>query len=182
MGTETTGGETPPATPSEGTAMGTRSPLADRGNRDGDTERNSEAEENRDGDLSGSSVEKALREERKRNRSLEAEIREFRAAEQQRIDAGKTELQRQTERAELAERTVAQMQREMLARQVAGEAGIPQLWHRLSGDDTRALRADAQRLREEMGLTSGALEGGVRGDSPNAPVSMDELIRGGVRR
>jgi hypothetical protein len=179
-GTETPGGATPPAKPSEETATGTRSPApADRERRDADTEGSLDAEERRDAELSGTSLEKALKEERRRARSLEAELRQIREAEQARADAEKTDLQRATERAESAERRVASMEREMLARQVANEAGIPTLWHRLSGDDTRALRADAQRLREEMGLTTGALEGGVRSDGvPAQPQSMDELIRG----
>lgn len=177
--TQTPGGATPPATPNEGAATATHSPApTDRGSRDGDSTGALESEGRRDADLTGPELAKALKEERKRNRDLAAEVRRLADAEQARTDAEKTELERATERATKAEAQVASMQREMLARQVANETGIPQLWHRLTGDDVRSLRADAGRLREEMGLTSGALEGGARGEGMPEAQSMDDLIRG----
>lgn len=185
-GTQTTGGAMPPQPPTDGTATGSQStPPADRGTRDANSTGSLDREDSRDANLAGPELERAIKEERKRNREMAAELTELRNREKARADAEKTDVERLTERAETAERELAATRREMLARQVANEAGIPQLWHRLAGDDVRALRADAGRMREEMGLGSGALEGGVRSDGlPNQPQSMDDLIRGvgGARR
>jgi hypothetical protein len=135
-------------------------------------------------------LRRALDSERQRARELEREVRRLADAEAARADASKPELERERsradrerQRADAAEAKVAVMERDALARQVAAEAGIATLWHRLSGDDVRALRADAGRLREELGLGSGSLDGGVRGVGvPPKPQTMDEIIRAGARR
>jgi hypothetical protein len=132
--------------------------------------------------LPGEDIKAALKAERERARTLERELKRVQAREKERADAEKNDLERATERAETAEARIATMEREMLARQVANEAGIPSLWHRLVGSDVRTLRADAMKAREEMGLTEGALDGGVRGQGASPTQSMDDLIRGGVRR
>lgn len=126
----------------------------------------------------------ALESERQRGKELEKELKQLRASEKARADAEKSELEKLQERADSAEARVRVMERESLARQIANEHGIPQLWHRLSGDDARALRADAGRLRTELGLGEGALDGGVRstGAPSSATPSMDDLIRQGAGR
>jgi len=61
------------------------------------------------------------------------------------------------------EAEIGSRDRDALRRQIADESGIPTLWARLQGDDARSLRADANRLRDELGVGKGALDGGVRG-------------------
>lgn len=182
--THSTGGVTPPETPDRASVTPTGQPSPpDSGTRDADATGNTDRDADT-GALDRAELAKALQAERRRSREIERELKRLSDAEKTRTDAEKTELERVAERAETAERRVAEMEREALSRQVAGEAGIPQLWHRLRGEDVRALRADAQRMREELGLASGALEGGVRSDGvPAAAQSMDDLIRGvGSRR
>jgi hypothetical protein len=123
-------------------------------------------------------VRKALQSEREARRNAERELKRYVDAERQRADAEKTEVQRQTDRAEAAEKRIATLEREGLARTVAAEAGIPDWWDRLQGDDVRALRADATRIREMLGKGRGALDGGVRGSRPlGREPTMDDLIR-----
>lgn len=177
--TPDSGGVTPPNPPTDASVTPSQSPsnTPDSGTRDADADGNLDA--SRDAALDRAELQKALKAERQRARETERQLKALQDAEKQRSDAEKSELERATERADAAERRVAEMERESLARQVANESGIPSLWHRLSGTDTRTLRADATRLREELGLTPGALEGGVRSDGvPAQPDSMDDLIRG----
>jgi hypothetical protein len=172
------GGVTPTQSPVDGgvTPSQPTSTTPESERRDADTNGNLDS---RDADLDREALRTALSRERSHSKEIERSLRELQSAEQSRVDAGKSELERANERAQQAERRVAEMERESLARQVAGETGIPTLWHRLNGTDTRSLRADAQRLREELGLTPGALEGGVRSDGvPAQPSTMDDLIRG----
>jgi hypothetical protein len=173
------GGVTPTQTPTDTGVTPSQSSSLSPASETRDADATGNLDESREAALDRAELQKALKAERHRSREMERALKALQDAEKTRTDAEKSEIERATERAETAERRVASMEREMLARQVANETGIPGLWHRLSGDDTRALRADAQRLREEMGLTSGALEGGVRSDGvPAQPSSMDELIRG----
>jgi hypothetical protein len=136
-----------------------------------------EEEQRRDAQLPPE-YRKALQSEREARKAAERELKQLRGVEQQRVDAEKTEVQRQTERAQAAERRIATLEREALARQVASEAGIPDWWDRLTGDDVRALRADATRVREMLGQGKGALDGGMRGTRPlGREPTMDDLIR-----
>lgn len=177
------GGVTPPAT-ATGTGV-TPTPSAPQdsgGTRDADAGTNG-GEDGRDAQISGEhELRQALQSSRAEARRFERELKALQAKEKERADAELSEVERATARAEAAEARVKQMEREGLARQIAAELGIPQLWHRLTGDDARSMRADGARFREELGLGQGALDGGVRGGpSQSATPSMDELIRGGVR-
>jgi hypothetical protein len=128
-------------------------------------------------------LRQTLKREREQTKAFERELRALQQKEKERSEAEMTELEKAQSRADAAESRVKAMERENLARQVAAESGIPQLWHRLSGDDARTMRADAARFREELGLGQGALDGGVRGGMPqSATPTMDDLIRGGVAR
>lgn len=132
----------------------------------------------------------ALEAERAQRKRHEADVKRLQAQIDHQSDAGKSEAERERSQRERVEAENAQLRSELaqketegLARQVAAEAGIGHMWQRLQGDDLRALRADATRLREEMGMPGGALDGGVRGGQrPTSPPSMDDLIRSGARR
>jgi len=133
----------------------------------------------------------ALDAERKERKRLEAETKRLQGAIESHADAGKSEAERERARAEReaaraneAEAKLAAKETETLARQVAAEAGVAHLWAWLKGSDLRELRADATRLREAMGMQGGPLDGGVRGRGvpQGQEMSMDDLIREGVRR
>lgn len=147
----------------------------------GADDRESEAVDDR---LTAEQTREQLLASRRNEKRLQRELDRFQKAEKARADAEKTELERVTERAETAERELATMRRNELAKDAAREAGIPNLWHRLSGNDVRSLKADALRVREELqalGLiqTPPGMEGGVRSlGAPPQPARMDELIRG----
>lgn len=177
-------GATPAATPqNEGATPTTATPDAAADQRDADNGDVNDGQDRRDAGLAGEELQRALARERRTRREMEKELKALRDEKQARADAEKSDLDRANERAERAEARVAEIEREMLARQVANEAGIPLMWERLRGDDLRALRADASKLREELGLGEGALDGGVRGLGASAqPQSMDDLIRRGARR
>lgn len=142
--------------------------------------------EERERTLSPDDLRRQLRASRRAEKDAARELKRYQDAEKAREDANKSELQRATERAEAAELRVATLERANLAQQIATEAGIPTWWDKLDGDDARGMRADAQRIRERLGLsgTPGpGMDGGVRSlGAPPQPVSMDDLIRGGSRR
>ena len=171
--TDATSGSTTSATPPDG-----EKPDGDGGTDD------------RRRDADPVELRNALQSERERRKSYEAEARRLQALVDQQADAGKSEAERAATRAERAEARVRELEaeigsrdRDALRRQIADESGIPTLWARLQGDDARSLRADANRLRDELGVGKGALDGGVRGmGGAPQPTSMDELIRAGARR
>jgi hypothetical protein len=125
---------------------------------------------------------------RRAEKRAERELGRFRKADQARADAEKSELERASERAETAERRLAEMERAELAKDIAREAGIPALWQRLSGVDSRSLRADALRLREELTALgtlpqTPGMDGGVRSlGNPPAPSRFEDMIRGSAGR
>jgi hypothetical protein len=171
--------------PSQASATPTETPPTDAGGtRDADSDTGHDDDSRRDASLSPEDAKKALDASRRAERQARKELKRYQDEEQARNDANKTELERASERAAKAETRVAEMEREALARQVANESGIPTLWHRLTGTDVRTLRADAQRMREEMGMQSPTgMDGGVRSlGNPPQPSSMDDLIRQGARR
>jgi hypothetical protein len=180
-----TGGEMPPnPPPSEGEMppSATPTPPATVGETPPEPEE-TEDEQRRDAELPVEQLRKALDAERRQRRAAEREVKRHADAAKAQADAEKTELERMTERATLAEAKIADYEREVLARQIAAEAGIPEWWDRLSGEDVRSLRADAQKVRERLGYGSGALDGGVRGSGVvQREPSMDDLIRSGARR
>jgi hypothetical protein len=170
---QSTGGVTPTGTTPSGDDGKGVTPPADDATRTQGREGERPGEED---DLARAT--RALDSERTARRDAERQLRELQ-------DAGRSDLEKAIARADRAEserddanRKVERMEWEALARQVAGEAGIPTLWDRLRGDDLRALRADATRLRQEVGLEDGALDGGVRGTGTrDRQPTMDEIIR-----
>jgi len=175
---ETTAGGTPASpTPTEGATPESTAQPAPSDARSDDSGGTDTEEQRRDAQLPPE-YRKALQSEREARRAAERELKQRNDADRARADAEKTEVQRQTERAQAAEQKIATLEREALARQVASEAGIADWWDRLQGDDVRGLRADATRIREMLGQGKGALDGGMRGTRalPRDP-SMDDLIR-----
>lgn len=175
------GGAMPPAPPAAGGAMPPGQPPPSEPAREAPAAEEP-AEDPREAGL-GEEGQRLLREARKAARDSERELKRLRDAETARTDAEKTELQRATERAEAAEAKAAGMERERQAQSIAIEEGIPEWWEELRGEDTRTLRAHAQRLRERLGRSSPGMDGGARGlGVPASAQSMDDLIRGGARR
>jgi hypothetical protein len=174
-----------PATPPDaGATPSPASPPSDGDRRDADSGAQTDADSQRDASLSADDLRKVLDASRQEARRAQRELKRYQDAEKAREDANKTELQRMTERAESAERRVAEMERSELAKDIAREAGIPTLWHRLTGTDARSLRADALRIREEL-QSIGALpetpgmDGGVRSlGVPPQPGRFEDMIRG----
>ena len=178
-----TPGESPSATgetPEPGTSA------TEDASREG--ERQPEANADRREDDGG--LRRALESERESRRRAEREAKTLRDEIAKRDDAGKSDVERLTgiaarekERADAAEARVAKFERDTLAREIATEAGVPEWWDTLTGDDARSLRASANKVRERLGAGRGSLDGGVRGlGGPPTPESMDDLIRAGARR
>jgi hypothetical protein len=136
----------------------------------------------------------ALERERTARREAEQRATEFERRLAELEDAGKTELERATARADrsaseadTARARVAELERELaerdvleLKRQIAQEVGIPfEAAHRLQGSDARSIRADANRYLEERGRTQGDLGVGRGGAATGRPqgADMNQLIR-----
>jgi len=162
------GSETQPD-PSDGTATVTVSPPPEpeREERNGD--------EPRDGDVVG--LKSALRTERSSRRDAEKELTDARTRLKEFEDRDKTELERVvTERDELRGQ-LTKLQTDSLKKQIATEVGMAELWEWLQGESAQQLRANAVKLREQMGGPQ-PTDGGARqvGGPPEA-VSMDDRIR-----
>lgn len=119
----------------------------------------------------GESVEglkAALTQERQARKGLDKELRDIRTQLTQFQDRDKTDLEKATSRAETAESRLAEFERRDLARTIAADAGIPDLWEALHGDEDR-MRDLAKRLAEKVGtaatLNPSDLGAGVRGGS-----------------
>jgi len=181
---EPAGGVTPPAPPAgTGVTPSPPAPEPDPARREAGGDQGDDDQAQRDAALDREELTKALNRERRTRREADRELKRLRDAEAARTDAEKTELQRATERAEAAEARLASMERAALAQQVAREEGIPDWADELRGDDARALRTHAQRIRERLGRVAPGMDGGARGlGVPPAPQSMDDLIRAGARR
>jgi len=179
-----------PATPHDGGDATSHADTSagDDAQRDAASTSSDDARDRRDD--GASELRRALEREREQRKSFEKEAKRLADEIATRDDAGKseterarTQLERERERANTAEARIAVMEREALAREVATEAGIPTWWDRLRGDNARELRADAARVREQLGVGRGALDGGVRGvGGTPEPQSFDDLIRAGAKR
>jgi hypothetical protein len=117
---------------------------------------------------------RALTAERERVKQLEQSNREKDARLAELEDAGKSEVERERNRAEReakraddAEARLAQHDRADAQRRIATEVGLPlELAERLQGDDDRALRADAKRLLDLTQPPDGRLGAGRGGVTP----------------
>jgi hypothetical protein len=177
-----------PGTPTEpGVTPSSTGPAAPDPARDAPSSTGDAGRDRRDADAPTDEAgwRKALNAERERRRIAEREARDAATRLQDRERSGMSELERltaerddvTTERDELRNRLTT-IERETLARTVATEAGVPDWWDKLTGDGERALREDAARIRERLGLGSGSLDAGPRQiGGPPQPRSMDDLIR-----
>lgn len=174
------GGATPPATPGAGSATLPAHPPTEPEREAPSTDEN---EDPREAGL-GEEGRRLLREARKAAKDAERELKSLREEKKTREDAEKTELERATE-----ERDTLRSERDALLRakqatEVAIEFGVPEWADELAtNEDTRTMRAHAQRIRDRLGRTSPGMDGGVRGlGLPPSPQSMDDMIRQGARR
>ena len=175
------------SSPSDATSTAGTSAQPDASGAKPEAEGREDGERREDG---AEGLRRALDAEREQRKRAEREARDARAEIAKRDDAGKSEderrsaqLARETERANVAEAKLAELERRELARQIATEAGIPSWADELQGDSPRELRAHATRIRERLGIGEGSLDGGARGlGGPAQPESMDDLIRAGARR
>jgi hypothetical protein len=177
---EPTAGATPATTPSTGATPEAQSPSPDPAR---EAQGDGEHTDPREAGL-GEEGRRLLRETRQAQREAERELKALREEKRARDDAGKSEVQRLSERADEAERRANAAERRIQSVEVAAEFGISEWADELASDsDTRTMRAHAQRIRERLGRGTPGMDGGVRsyGQPPQAR-SMDDLIREGSRR
>jgi len=123
----------------------------------------------------GESIEglrSALKTERDQRKANDKQLREMEARLREFEDRDKTEVEKLTGRADAAERELEQFKQRDLARTIATDQGVPDMWDLLHGDEATMV-AQAKRLAER---TAGAQEeegvpdlgGGARGRDGNA--------------
>lgn len=108
--------------------------------------------------------------------------KQFDDIEKAKAQAEETALAEQGKYKELYEKSAAEMQAlkseleqerfNALRRQIAQDAGHPQLWNRISGDDETALKADMKALLDAMPKAAVASTGGASG-SGGAPANSN---------
>lgn len=92
-------------------------------------------------------------------------------------DREKTDTQKATERAEAAEKALAEREAKLLRFEVAAAKGLDPDWApRLSGSTKEELEADADKLLKKVGPDRPNFDGGTRGGEPPAG-DMDSMIR-----
>lgn len=143
----------------------------------------------------GDAGKRALADLRRQNREVQTERDEL--AQRLRVieDADKSELEKAQTTLGQHEQTIAardarivELEREMLARAAAADAGIPNHWARLRGASEDELKADAEALAVDMGRaattsSSAELGAGARASGPaTGHDGMNQLIRGTRRR
>ena len=155
------------------TADAGETPGTEGANASGETPSESAGEHNEAESVDG--LKSALTRERSDRKALDKEARDLRARLAEFEDRDKSELEKIAARAEAAERELTGLKRRDLARTVATEAGIPDLWEYLPGDDEDAMRKKAKELAEKLGAGSGTggtpaadLGAGTRGESGRA--------------
>jgi hypothetical protein len=124
----------------------------------------------------------ALHQERQAAKQTKREL----AAMQERLatfeDRDKTELEKAAARADAAERELSEFRTRETARSIATEAGVPDMWDMLHGDEDN-MKALAKRLAEKVANASppppGDLGAGVRssGTGLTGSKAMTEQIR-----
>ena len=167
----------PAATADAGATPAAGDPPADTGDRDG----------------LGDAGRKALADIRRELKAVSKERDDVQRQLRERQDAERTDLERLTAERETltAEREtllgrVATLEREGRARAAAIEAGIPDLWDRLKGDDEAELLDDAKAMAERLGVgrqPARDLGAGARDAAPaTGNAAMNERIRRSARR
>jgi hypothetical protein len=116
--------------------------------------------------------------QQKVNRDLERKYTEAQKRLQEIEDRDKTEAQKLAERAEAAERSATEAQRELLRLRVISEVGLPVDLHEfVVGNDEDELRAKATKLKAQFGADQRSVDVGL-GPRQTAQVSdMNSLIR-----
>jgi hypothetical protein len=132
---------------------------------DQQTEAAPEAEEQQSEDLSPEALRKQLEKARKDAAGYRTKLRELEpiAAKAKELeDAQKSEAQKLTERAELAERTASEAQREMSRLRVLSEINLPADLHEfVIGDTEDEMRAKAQKLQGQFAAERSAVDVGL---------------------
>jgi len=138
----------------------------------------------------GESVEglrSALSTERAARKQADKKLREFETKIREFEDRDKSESERLAARAEEAERELSEFKARDMARNIATEAGVPDMWDMLHGDEER-MTEQAKRLAErfkpaeEDGNTpTPDLGAGVRGGD-RAPASGSKGFSATLRR
>lgn len=104
----------------------------------------------------GDAGKKALDAERREKRAAEKRAAELETRLKEFEDRDKTEAQKLAERAEAAERSLAELQANALRAEVALERGLtPSQAKRLIGSTREELEADADELLKDIGATNG---------------------------
>ncbi len=116
-------------------------------------------------------VKAALRKANKEAETLRLRLKEIE-------DRDKTEAQKLSERAEAAERSATEAQRELSRLRVISEVGLPADLHEfVIGNDEDELRAKATKLKAQFGADQRSVDVGL-GPRQTAPVQdMNTLIR-----
>lgn len=132
-------------------------------------------------------LKSALSTERNTRKNLEKQLRDFEGRIAEFESRDKTELEKAAARAETAEAKLADLERRDMARTIATEAGIPDLWDALHGDEDN-MRSLAKRLAERAGAAAGDdttpdLGAGARGgEAPKGSSGFSAQIRRDLAR
>ena len=126
----------------------------------------------------------ALHQERQQTRAFKKQLAELQGQLSTFQDRDKTDLERAAARADAAERELSEFRTRETARSIATEAGIPDLWEALHGDEDN-MKALAKRLADKMAAATppppGDLGAGARG-SGNAGLTGTKAMSDQIRR
>jgi hypothetical protein len=103
----------------------------------------------------GDAGKKAIQAERDARRQAEKERNDYAARLKEIEDRDKTEAQKAADRAEAAEKALAEMTTRALRLQIGAEVGIPaDMYEFLTGSDEASLREQAQKLADRLGAAT----------------------------
>jgi hypothetical protein len=132
--------------------------------------------------LTGQAAQDEIRRLRGENRSVRRERNTLRDRTKQLEDQGKTEVERERDRANTAERERDTERSKASKYEIAAEVGLPlRSAKRIQGGNREEMVEDAKALMKEMGEpdngTTTDFHGGVRGPAVGRPKTMNDLIR-----
>jgi len=140
-----------------------------------------EGEEQTAEELSPDVLRKQLEKARKEAANYRTKVRELEplASKAKELEeAQKTESQKLAERAEAAERTASEAQRELARFRVLSEVALPPELHEfVVGNDEDELRAKAQKLKAQFSADAQSVDVGQGPRGTSAAPSMSALIR-----
>jgi TolA-binding protein len=128
------------------------------------------------------SLRTALHNERSQRKGIEKQLRDMQSQLTTFQDRDKTDLEKASARAEQAERELTTYRTRDLARTIASDAGIPDLWEALHGDEDQ-MKSLAKTLADRLGTAGppppGELGAGARGSGtvPTGTKAMSDQIR-----